>query len=626
MATGAGAYYLSARPDPSPAESHATGISAAAVVTTKIVVTHDRLRNLVPTPRPSVTDSRTDTSGTSIPDTDYAIPAGAVFMSPNGLDRNNGKQNTPVRSLARAIALAPAAGTIVLRAGVYRDGSAASITKKLTFQAYPHEQVWLDGTDVVTDWKRAGGGLWYTDWSTPGFCAGQYYSRPFGDQRSDNSGPCTHVDMSRDPADPAAGDPQMVFVDGTNLHEVTGRSRVTDGTFAYDQGARRLYLGSDPAGHTVALTARASALVFQGGPGGDIVRGIGFRRFATNEFNGNVTHGAVLFNSPFGTVDKTVFTRNSGGGLSFADSQGASVRSSVFAKNGFNGLDANGTHVGSGVVDDMDVEGNVFNGNNTEHFGTGCSISCAAAGSKMAHMVGLTLKDNIFENNVGKGFWCDLYCTNATIVENVFRNNTGGGLMYEVSHGGVIASNLMYGNGGYGFKGGSGDIKFYNNTLAGNQNNILMYDDSRQPSGSEVAPNTTNINMANNVLYGGANTDFQNLKGQTAANQLYSTLDYDSFIRPKGGPSLVQWYASTATTSFMSLTGFRDATGYEAHGQDLVTDAPVFVDAAGDDYRIRGGSAAKEPGRALPAAVAGALGLPAGTVPDRGAINWPGRP
>ena len=570
-----------------------------------------------------------DASGKTIPDTDYPIPAGAIFMSPSGNDSDAGTQAAPVKTLAKAIALAPSGGTIVLRGGTYRDGSTTSITKKLTFQPYPHEQVWLDGTDIVSGWKSAGSGVWYVDnWYTPSFCSGHYYDQPYGQQKSDNTGPCTHIDMSKDPSNPAAGDPQMIFVDGTYVHEVTSQAQVAGGNFYYDQTAHRMYLGVDPTSHTVEITARPTALVLQGGTGGDVVRGLGFRRFASNEYSGNATHGALYVGVPNVTTENNVFTLNAGGGLLFGNSQNAIVRTSVFAKNGFNGLDANGHHVGSGVTDNMDIEGNIFDGNNTEHFGTGCSLSCAAAGSKMAHMVGLTLKNNVFQNNIGKGYWCDLYCSNATIVNNVFRNNTDGGLMYEVSNGGVIASNLMYGNGSYGFKGGSGDIDFYNNTLANNKTNILMYDDSRAASGSEVAPDTTNINMANNVLSGGSDTDFQNWKGQTAANQLYSGLDYDSYYRPGGVPgNLIEWRATSATTLFTSLASFHTATGYEAHGQDITTGSdPFFTNVTSGDYRIRTNSTAHSAGKPLPAAVATALGLSSGAVVDRGALNWPGRP
>ena len=45
----------------------------------------------------------------------YAVPAGAVFVSPAGSDTAAGGQSQPVRTVARAIALAPAGGTVVLR-------------------------------------------------------------------------------------------------------------------------------------------------------------------------------------------------------------------------------------------------------------------------------------------------------------------------------------------------------------------------------------------------------------------------------------------------------------------------------------------------------------------------------
>jgi len=65
------------------------------------------------------------------------------------------------------------------------------------------------------------------------------------------------------------------------------------------------------------------------------------------------------------------------------------------------------------------------------------------------------------------------------MVGNIFRNNGDDGLFYEVSNTGIIASNLIYGNGGYGLKMGSANTRVYNNTIVGNATNVLLYDDNR---------------------------------------------------------------------------------------------------------------------------------------------------
>ncbi len=207
----------------------------------------------------------------------------------------------------------------------------------------------------------------------------------------------------------------MTFVNGVALAEVTTRDAVEPGSFFYDQTTRELYLGTDPTGNLVELAARPMAIALEAGNTFSI-RGIGFTRFATNEFNGNRTHGALLVNSPNVTLDRLAFTRNAAAGVIIADPTNARVTNSYFGQNGYNGLDANG-HSRTGATDNLVLETNMFDGNNTERFGTGCDVSCGASGSKMAHIVGLTLKGNVFQNGVGvgHGYWCDLDCQNVSV-------------------------------------------------------------------------------------------------------------------------------------------------------------------------------------------------------------------
>ncbi len=576
-----------------------------------------------------------DPSGATIPDTAYPIPSGAIFMAPAGTgdDTHAGTMASPVLTLAKAVALVPAGGTIVMRGGTYRDGTTTSITKTFTLQAYPHEQPWFDGTNVVSTFTSNGAGQFYVDWDTPTFCSGHYYDAPYGAQST--AGPCAFADEYGDPANPAAGDPQMVFSDGVYVHEVTTLGAATGNNFFYDQAAKRLYLGFDPAGHTVELAARPSAMVVQGGAGGNVIRGIGFRRYASNEYNANATHGAVLAGAQSMTIENDVFTANAGAGLAVSDPRNAVVRTTVFAKNGANGLDANGHQHSGGAADNLDIEGNLFNANNAERFGPGCAASCSAAGSKIAHMDGFTLKNNVFENGVvAKGFWSDLACSKGVIVNNVFANNENTGLMYEVSDTAIIASNLIYGSGIYGLKVGSANVKIYNNTLAANATAMLLYDDDRSPgTTSDVGPDTVNLDVANNVV-SGSTTSMMVSAWRTSAtgtntgpNTFFAGLDYDAYFRASGAPATLYDWREGATTSYASAAALTAGKTWEAHAIDLTSGAePFFVDAAAHDYRVRAGSVANVPGKALPADVAAALGVAPTGLTSLGAVSWPGHP
>ncbi|RKH36007.1 DNRLRE domain-containing protein [Corallococcus praedator] len=582
-----------------------------------------------------------DNTGQTIPDTNYAIPTGAIFLATNGNDSNAGTQAAPVATLNRAIALVPSTGgTIVVRGGTYRDwynngaGNYKVNTKPITFQAYPHEQAWFDGTDLkpASAWTSDGAGHWFMDWSTPSFCNGGYYTYKYDAQPTTNQGPCSHYDMYGDPANPAAGDPQMVFIDGAYVHEVKTLAEATPGNFFYDWTHRRIYIATNPTGHTVEVAARPVAMVL--GTTGHKVMGLGFRRYATNEYS-NTTNAALYIGATNSLVENCVFTQMAAGSLSIKP-QGGVVRGSVFANNGFTAIGSNGsTNSATLVTDGLLLEGSVINANNTERFGTNCSRSCAQAGVKIAHMNGFTVRNNVFENNLnGAGFWCDEDCRDGVMVYNIFRNNKIG-IFYEVSDTGIIASNLIYDNTYAGIQACSSNTKIYNNTLINNAAiNIWIYDDSRNEQdkrGSDIGPDTVNVDVSNNILSGGNITTLKASRSDsnftnTGPNTFFSGLDYNSYYRSGGSTkSLINW-VDTGGVNYTSLAAVRTARGWENNGHDLASGGdPFFVNQTLRNYVVRSTSPAYNSGKPLPADVAQVLGVPSGTVTSRGALSWPGR-
>lgn len=611
-----------------------------------------------------------DGTGRTIPTTHYAIPRNAIFMAPGGEDDATGSRDSPVRTLHRAYTLVPTGGTVVARGGTYRDGG-LTVHKAFTLQAYPGEHPWFDGTDLVSAWTADGAGLWYTSWSTPDFCAnaqhpvGGYYEQtwPWSGTPAP-SGPCIHPDMVKDPANPAAGDPQMVWMDGAYLPEVTNRHAVSAATFFYDVRHRRIYLGTDPLGHRVEIAKRPSALVSVNLRGGNQVLGIGFRRFASNQkHEGSVTHGAVTVQSTASvTFENDVFAWNAGAGLNFMGAPPhARVRHSTFAYNGFNGLDANGSE----HHDDFSVTDSRFNHNNAEMFGLDCSRSCGAAGSKMAHMDGVTIRDNIFEDSQGaaSGFWCDLHCSHARIVGNVFANNGNVGLLYEVSERALIVSNLVFDNGYYlgrqrpdgtlsdrsdmgaGIRVSAANTKIYNNTVIGNVPGLIIYDDARSPGAPcggcryhDVGPDTRNLDVVNNVFATGRSRDLyapymtaslQRLPGRgvpgTPPAEFYRIFDDNTYYRPDGAPKLMHLWGDASPSgslrTFRSVAALRRTTGLEHQGRDLRRSVTQFFrDTATGNYCPRSSGPAATRGRTLPIDVAAQVGVPAGGNVDRGIL------
>lgn len=594
-----------------------------------------------------------DETGATIPDTNYTIPTGAIFMSPSGSDSNVGTQVAPVKTINKAVSLVSSGGTIVMRGGTYRDWSNsngtgfAAVSKVVTIQAYPHEQPWFDGADVVTGWTSDGAGHWYKDWNTPSFCSGSYYSYPYNAQPTSNNGPCSHYDMYYDQsgtsATTAAGDPQMVFINGTQMSEVTSLAAATGGKFYYDQTNKRIYISTDPTSKTVELAARPSAVILSGA--GSKLLGIGVRHYASNEQN-NSTEAPVIANNTDITIENSVFTLNAGGGLGISNPVNAHVNHNVFAFNGFDGAEGNGHQHSSGIPDNPIIENNIFNNNNNELYGYNCSASCSQANIKISHMDGFIFRNNIVNNAPNaQGFWCDLACSNGVIVNNYISGNGKAGIMYEVSNTGIIASNLVINNNG-GIRVAAAHTKIYNNTLYKNNSDreIWVYDDPRTygvGGWTDVGPDTTDVSLVNNIietttaiLVRGEGSSSAQTSPATAG--YFSTIDYNAYNRINtSGQTLWAWLAPSPATPlyYPNLTTVISATHqnflqdhppFEVNSIDTVGGSdPFFTNAAGGDFTVRSTSAAYKSGTTLPADVAAALGLNTTTVYSRGAIQWP---
>jgi parallel beta-helix repeat protein len=583
-------------------------------------------------PRPVVQASTAlDKTGNSIPKTNYPIPAGAVFAAPNGNDANPGTEASPVKSINQAVKLASDGGTIVMRQGQFRDwyhdpnnkGKWGIVTKALTFQAYPGESPWFNGSDIVpaSSWTQDSSGTsWSMPWSTPQFCDGQYYSRPLNAQlKSPNAGPCAHFDMT-DASNPVAGDPQMLFSDATPLKQVASKADLSAKTFYYDWNDRRLYIGATPSGRTIEAAVRPMAMVISNKGAGFRIRGIGFHRYANNEYH-NMTNSVLYVGGSKTVIEDSVFAYNAAGGPGYSNPlPGTEIRRSVFAYNGYTAVAANGGSQ-KGVRNDFVLDGSVFFRNNTENFGMSCTISCGQAAVKLAHMVGATLSNNVVEATGGSagGLWCDLDCSEGKIVNNTIKGNPGAGIFYEVSRNGIIAGNVVTG-GTYGISVASATTKVYNNTLVDNTQGINVYDDDRsrgRDGWNDVGPDTRDVEVVNNVVSGrnyslrASSMRVNPAAPNTGLDDFFKAVDHNVYHQTNGAAPIFVWLRAKDGTQFSYRT---TAALYADRKLDrssryLTGSAdPLFVDKAAGDYRLRADSAAHQAAQELPADVAEAMG------------------
>ncbi len=556
----------------------------------------------------------TNSSVLTVPDSAYPVPSNALFVAPAGNDANPGTQAMPKRTLKAALAKVPTGGTVVARAGTYRE-SLGSITRRVTLQAYPHEQVWLKGSQVVTGWTKLSNTWIVSNWSTS-LCATCY--------------PASEITS----AAPAAGLPDQVFIDGVMQRQVLSASAVTPGTFYVDRTAKILRLGTDPTGHTVEATVSAFAVQFNtAGAAGSVVRGVGFAHYGANSINSRVP-AMVIVTSPSVSFDRDIFAYSATRALALLGTAPL-VTNSVITQNGYTGVTAYKAH-------GLRFDTNMVTDNNNEHFSNLGSAAAATAGMKLASTDDAVVRNSVFDNNDSNGLWFDLACYRATVVNNVFRHNNGHGLFLEVSGSLLAASNVANDNRGYGIEvSGSADVGIWNNTLADNAAGQLgVMEDPRHTTATALVQrgityDTARVDIVNNLLvddHGGSPRLLKTYGGSNhlSADTMIRTHADNGWARASAAaPSSVAiWVRSVSpyNPSFTSLTALRSAVGQEVGSWERAGygTSPLFVNSAGGDYHLLGNAPARGQGSALPAAVAQAIGVASGVPVDQGALIFAG--
>lgn len=556
----------------------------------------------------------------TIKDTNYPIPSGAYFVAVDGKDTNPGTQDAPWQSLEHAHKAATNGATIVFRAGTYRIAAENIIDKKLTLQPYPHEQVWLTGSEIVSEWVQDGNIWRKDDWKY------QFPSRS-GEERF------------IDGAYPLAGNGDMVFLNGTLLTQVGSRDQVKPGTFYVDYSSQKLYIGDNPTGKSVEATVatRAIGMYLQGSSNakGSVIQGLGCRHFAQSCLE--IAVGQVR-------LENNTFTRNGIEGVALAGESGdierytrkgvsldLVVRSNNFSYNGRTGLQASRAHR-------LLLEGNIFSHNNVEHF----AKDWGAAGFKIVGTDDMMIVDNLVEENDAIGIWLDIGVKRATVVNNVVHRNQSYGIFFEISDGATIASNAIANNSGYGiFITNSSNAKIYNNTLVDNGKALRIQESNRGPneeySGQGILEPTwkTEHIIAKNNIFANANGsydvnavvdtwryDWQNAGSKAA---MVDALDHNAYYRTNANqPSNLLRLAlpPNLIKTYTDLAGLQANTSFEQNGLEIknVPLNNLFVNAANGNYQLAANSQMYQAGEPLPSDIAAAIGVEAGVAVDMGIL------
>ncbi len=467
--------------------------NAAALGSTVSTPTSGKGSTGTTTPTGGGTDSTQSVPGASagsapVGSTNYAVPAGALFVSANASGRGDGSKATPYPTVQAAVDAAKPGSTIVLRGGVYHESVTIPYGKGLTVQSYPGEAVWFDGSVPVTNWVKSGNVWVSTGWTAK-------FSGDMGGMTS----------MFLQSGYPNANRPDQLFLDGTAVPQVASASAVTPGTFAVDYTNHRLILGSDPSGHAVRASDLSQAINTIGA--GMTLQGFGVRRYAT-QYSDNATVRLQNVNS---TIRDLVVTDNAMTGVAMSNTNDLAERVTL-TRNGLQGMDVNAAY---GFV----LRNSLVTQNNSEHFAM-LPVSC---GVKITKSRGLKVINNNISGNYSTGLWFDESDYDITVVKNAMNNNRISNLSVEISAKGVIADNQMTGGDTGVSILDSGDMRLYNNEFGGNSfMSVRLRQDSRRQASATVPSQrdpqrptvdptvpwlTQDITVSNNVFAAGGKPD-----------------------------------------------------------------------------------------------------------------------
>lgn len=548
-----------------------------------------------------------DAAGAAAPATlNYPVPSGAIVVAPSGDNDANGSLDAPVRTVARALALAPAGGTIVLRGGSYHESVTVS-ARPVTLQGFPGETVWLDGSVPVTGWVRDGSS-WRRDGWTTRFDASVGYSK--GDRDGDRPGW-----QWVNPAFPMAAHPEQVIVDGVQQRQVASRSAVVPGTFYLDESTSRLYVGSDPSGADVRATTLARALDVTAV--GTVVRGIGIRRFSPS-----IWHvGAVTIKAPRVRLEHVTVLESATIGVGVIREDVVLDRVSVL-RSGLLGVHA-------ATADRLVVTSSRIDGNNAEQFNS----APVSGGIKAGRSRRVTVADSSISRNLGQGYWSDVSVYDTKVLNSNIVGNRAAGVFLEISARGTVANNLITDNGGDGVKiNNTSSVAIFNNTVVRNGRPLNLVQDPRRPLTTSYGqdkrfpgdPEMTwllgPVSVYDNVIglpsaRGNCLLCVEDYSHQRTAAQMGVTSNGNLFNResPSASRWLTVWSRGPANVNpavYDNLALHRAGTGQDT--ASVSYDAVVVVSADGTlAASVRAGADARAV--ALPRAFAALVGQPTGT-------------
>jgi hypothetical protein len=522
----------------------------------------------------------------------YAVPQGAKvhFVAPDGRAGAAGTSLDAPTTLEAAIARVVTGEVIVLRGGTYRTGG-LQLNQGVTLQPYLDEQPVLKGTRVATQWQRLGPRLWRTDWAT------LFPAAPLGWWQRDREGAQTPLHRFNN---------DMVFVDGRALQSAGWEGEVDAGSFYVDYAKGQVYIGVDPAGRLVEITAHDVALHRPSRPvhgkasdrRGFTLRGLTLTQYAYRaiDIEGKKPSTPVSeepTDDPVGPTPESDYGKEVvGTRLEHVTISHCSRVAGYFRGDKLvirNSLISDTSTEGIYVIGSSDVllERNLIRRNNVERL-TGY-YPAAVKIFNQSHRV--VVRDNlVVEQPHSNGVWWDVGNRDGVFVNNHVEGAMAG-LFFEISRGLTVAGNVFVDNQqGIRVLNAAG-ARIHHNTFVNSQVLIDRNERSAQgdhfgwhpQTGPDVQERVGHV-FEGNLLVADASVQGPLLRfeqppavcGQVTA-PMTTRVDGNVYIREGRGQPLVSWApvpGAACQASYASLDEFRAAVpGVEARGRAVVAPA-----------------------------------------------------
>lgn len=385
----------------------------------------------------------------------YAVPEEAknvYYVAPDGSAETSGESIDTPTTIEAAFSRVRTGDAVILRGGTYRTGSLI-LNQGISMQPYLDETVVLKGTEIATDWEHLDNGLWRTRWTQ------LFPSEPRDWWRRHRHGhEVPMVWFNND----------MVFIDGKLLQPVSWEGDVDRGTYFINYEEQMVYIGTDPTGRLVEITAHDNAMTRITGAAhgkdsdrqGPAIRGIHFTQYAYRAIE-------IEGVDPEGPLDRSDYGKDVVGTL--LENVSITFCSRVAAY-----LRGDDMVIRNCLISDTETEGlfilasnnvllerNIIRRNNMQNM-KGYYPSSVKIFNQ-CHQV--TCRDNlVLENPNSNGIWYDVGNVDGLFINN-WIEDCRDGFFFEISQGAIAAGNVFF-NCEKGIRSlNSRDVHAYHNTF-----------------------------------------------------------------------------------------------------------------------------------------------------------------